>query len=414
MHLSGDVESTFKYGAERIEPTSIQTRYGWWVAFVTLIIASLSFGAVTSVPVLLKPLAQDWGTGASNVALVHTSSMIGAGVGSLFLGRLLDRFGFFGIALVGALATGLGLVLAASAESIFTLHCAYGLLVGGIGQGTFFSPLAAAVSQWFDRHRTLAIAIAASGQSVGGLLLPPVMRWSAQEFGWRQTLYWYGLLAGALLFACAFVFRRIPPRQPPVAEASGEAEHSPRMAGGGFALLGICMALFNIASFIAIGHLTAFGEELGLAPAVAAATVSAMLGVTLVSRLTVGPLCQRWGRYNVLVFVSALHLGGVLLLALAKGYLVVLAAVLLIGLGFGGYVPMYAVLARELFPARQAGQRIAEIYFLAFMAAGAGSWTGGWLRDISGSYAVPFCFAGASACAGAFILWRLRLWLRAI
>jgi MFS family permease len=398
----------------RAGPASIETRYGWWVAVVTLVIASLSFGAVTSVPVLLKPLAQGWHTGASTVALVHTSAMMGAGVGSLLLGRLLDRFGFFGISLLAATATGLGLVLAARAENLLTLHLAYGLLVGGVGQGAFFSPLAAAVSQWFDRHRTLAIAIAASGQSVGGLLLPPMLRWGAQEFGWRETLQAYGIVAGSVLVACAFVFRRSPPRQLSAAVRETHSGRGPGIGRGGFALLGLCMALFNLASFIVIGHLTAFGEEQGFAPAMAAAVISAMLGVTLVSRLLLGPLSRRWGRYGALVLVSALHLTGVLMLAAAHGHASMLVAVLFIGLGFGGYVPAYAVLARELFPARQAGQRIAEIYFFAFMAAGAGSWTGGWLRDWSGGYSVPFAFAALSACVGACILLRLRRQLSGI
>lgn len=401
MQLTG-VQGGLASGKSRLPP-SVQTPYGWWVACVTLVIASISFGAVTSVPVLLKPLAQDWQTGASTIALVHTSAMVGAAAGSLLLGRLLDRFGFFGIAVVAAAATGAGLVMAASAESLLTLHLAYGVLVGGIGQGAFFGPLAAAISQWFDRHRALAIAIAASGQSVGGLTLPPLLRWSAEAYGWRQTIWTYGVAAGLILFACAFAFRRAPPRQPASSSAAAEPERA-QVNRSGFVLLGLCMALFNLATFVAIGHLTAFGEERGFAPAVAAAITSVMLGVTLVSRLSMGRLSHRFGHYRALTAVSAVHVVGVVLLAASDSHATVLVAVVLIGLGFGGYVPAYAVLVRELFPATQAGRRIAEIYFFAFLAAGAGSWLGGVARDFSGNYALPFGLAALSALAGALLL----------
>ncbi|UUZ66138.1 hypothetical protein LP414_23135 [Polaromonas sp. P1(28)-13] len=60
----------------------------------------------------------------------------------------------------------------------------------------------------------------------------------------------------------------------------------------------------------------------------------------------------------------------------------------LVGLGFGGFVPGYAILVREMFPAAQAGRRIADIYFFRFVAAGIGSWTNGWLRDLTGGYAI--------------------------
>jgi MFS family permease len=383
---------------------SIESPYGWWVACVTLLIASLSFGAVTSIPVLLKPLARDWGTGASTIALVHTSAMIGAGIGSLLLGRLLDRIGFFPIAVVSALATGLGLMLAGGAPNLLTMHVAYGLLVGGIGQGAFFSPLAAAVSQWFDRQRALAIAIAASGQSVGGLILPPLMRWSAEQIGWRNTLQGYGAIAGLLLLACSFVFRRPPPRPVYAASPPPHARAAARLSPGGFALLGLCMALFNIATFVVMAHLTAYGEELGFSPTSAAAIISIMLGVALVSRLSLDQLFRRWGRANVLLAVSALHVAGMVMLPLADNYAALTTAVLLIGLGFGGYVPAYAVVVRELFPASEAGRRIAEIYFFAFVAAGAGSWSGGWVRDVSGSYPAAFALAALADCVGMCLL----------
>lgn len=391
---------------------SVESPYGWWVACVTLLIASLSFGAVTSIPVLLKPLAREWGTGASTIALVHTSAMIGAGLGSLLLGRLLDRIGFFPIAVVSSAATGLGLMLAGAAPNLLTMHIAYGLLIGGVGQGAFFGPLAAAVSQWFDRQRALAIALAASGQSVGGLILPPLMRWSAEQIGWRHTLQGYGAIAGLLLLACAFVFRRPPPRPLHAASTAPDAHVAARLSPRAFALLGLCMALFNLATFVVMAHLTAYGEELGFSPTSAAAIISVMLGVTLLSRLSLGHLFRRWGRANVLLAVSALNLAGLLMLPLAGSYVTLTIAVLLIGLGFGGFVPAYAVVVRELFPASEAGRRIAEIYFFAFLAAGAGSWSGGWVRDMTGSYPMAFGLAALVACAGMCLLVRLSRELR--
>lgn len=412
MQLTRSEEPLSGLSVKAVEEPSIQSAYGWWVAFVTLVIASISFGAVTSIPVLLKPLSSDWQAGASTIALIHTSAMFGAGAGSLLLGRMLDRFGFFCIAVVAALATGIGLVVAARAENLLTLHLAYGLLVGGIGQGAFFSPLAAAVSQWFDRHRALSIAIAASGQSVGGLTLPPLLRWSAEQYGWRQAIEGYGIVAGVILLACAFAFRRAPPQ--PVSHGRTAEKGVVKIDRAGFALLGLCMALFNLATFIAIGHLTAFGEEIGLAPATAAVFVSVMLGVTLLSRLSMGQLSNRFGHYRMLVAVSVLHLTGVILLAGSTGPASTFAAVVLIGLGFGGYVPAYAVLVRELFPASEAGRRIAEIYFFAFLAAGVGSWSGGLVRDMSGGYAASFGLAGGAACVGALLLLYLSRRLRSI
>jgi len=77
------------------------------------------------------------------------------------------------------------------------------------------------------------------------------------------------------------------------------------------------------------GHLTAFGEERGFAPAYAAA-------FAWLSRLSIGPLTNRFGHFRTLLSVSLVHPTGVVLLAAAGSQASILAAVLLIGIGFGG------------------------------------------------------------------------------
>lgn len=395
---------------------SIETTYSWWLAALTLLIASIGFGAATCVPILLKPMSREWGASTAALALVHTSMLVGAGIGGLVFGRMHDRFGFFPLALLGALATASGLVAASFSSSIAGLHLAFGLLVGACGQGIFFSPLTAALSQWFDRHRPLAIAIAATGQSVGGLLFPPALRVATRDHGWRPTLLVFGIVGGLALLACAFAFHKAPPagaqQHRPFAQewesVAGKAR-SRREPHALLVSLGVCLGLFNVATFLVMGHITAAGEERGATPAAAAALLSVMLGASLATRLGTAQLGVRLGRYRVLVAASVLHVAGLFWLSLSGGYAATAVGVALIGLGFGAYLPGYAVLARELFPVSQAGRCIAEIYFLGFIAAGAGTWAGGLLRDVSGDYGLAFRFAalaGAVGLAALLAQWR--------
>ncbi|VTU38406.1 MFS transporter [Variovorax sp. PBL-E5] len=396
---------------------SIETAYSWWLAALTLLIASIGFGAATCVPILLKPLSREWGASTAALALAHTFMLVGAGFGGLVFGRMHDRFGFFPLAVIGALATASGLIAASFAQGIGDLHLAFGLLVGACGQGIFFSPLTAALSQWFDRHRPLAIASAATGQSAGGLLFPPLLRIAARDLGWRAALLGFGIVAGGVLLACALAFRRMPPagaqqHRAVVVQEWASLTHRMRIGREPHALLmslGACLGLFNVATFLVMGHITAAGEELGATPAAAAALLSVMLGASLVTRLGTAQWGLRLGRYRVLVAASVLHVAGLLWLSFSGSYAATAIGVALIGLGFGAYLPSYAVLARELFPVSQAGRRIAEIYFLGFVAAGAGTWVGGLLRDAAGDYGLAFrfaVFAGAAGLAALLAQWR--------
>lgn len=393
-----------------VSARQVDSGYAWMVAAATLLMASLSFGAVTSVPILFAPIAQEFGWSHGLIASIHTSAMVCAGIGSIVFGRILDRRGFLLIGLCAGLATGLGLVLASHATSLWQMYLAYGLLVGGIGQGAFFSPLAAAVTHWFNRHRSLAVAIALSGQSVGGLLVPPMLRIAAESVGWRAALQGYGVLCALAMVAAASLYAPTAPAnmKAPASGASGAGVGSRR--GNKSALL-LCAALCcsNTATFGIAGHMVAYGEHVGLGPAAAAALMAALFGITLFSRLGVGYWLARGEVYRMLLAMSLLHMGGAWLLVTASSPLQLLTAVLVVGLGFGGYLPAYASIVRNMFPAEEVGRRLTELYLLAFVGAGSGTWLVGALRDLhGGAFDWGFQATALLATAACVLLLRQR------
>ncbi|WP_317922781.1 MFS transporter [Cupriavidus sp. TA19] len=393
--------------------TGFDSPYSWRVIILTLIITSLSFGAVTSVPILLKPIAAEWAQGVRPISLIHMSAMLGASVGSLVLGRVVDRFGFFRIAVVGAFATAGGVTLAAHATDLLTLHIAYGLLVGGLGQAAFFSPIAAESSRWFCRRRPFAVAVAACGQSVGGVVAPLLLRTLEAAYGWRTALLIYGNVAAFAILICALVFRRAAPgfAGRPSVEKGGPPLTSRDIRQ--LLLLCIALGLSALSTFVVIGHLTSYGEEQGLPPRLSATLLSILLGSALFSRLSVSAMLTRWGSIRVLVALSAIHWLGITVLAMSGGLVSTSIGAILIGFGFGGYLPTYAVVLSNIFPPHQAGRRISEVYSLVFLMAGLGSLLGGVFRDNTGSYTSSFCLASLSSGVALLVLGAVHLLSRA-
>ena len=62
----------------------------------------------------------------------------------------------------------------------------------------------------------------------------------------------------------------------------------------------------------------------------------------------------------------------------------------LFGLAFGGIVPCYALIVRELFPAEQAGWRIGAVILFGSIGMALGGWLGGQIFDLTGSYRNAF------------------------
>ena len=50
-----------------------------------------------------------------------------------------------------------------------------------------FGPLMAEASHWFERYRGLAVAIAASGNYIGGAIWPTLVNHGIETMGWRTT-----------------------------------------------------------------------------------------------------------------------------------------------------------------------------------------------------------------------------------
>ena len=66
------------------------------------------------------------------------------------------------------------------------------------------------VQGWFERRRSTAVSIISAGPAISGFIWPQVYRWLLPDVGWRQSLVIYGMVAGTLLFLCAFYVRPAP------------------------------------------------------------------------------------------------------------------------------------------------------------------------------------------------------------
>src|SRR5260370_36966632 len=66
------------------------------------------------------------------------------------------------------------------------------------------------IQGWCDRRRSTAVSVISVGPAVSGFVWPQIYRWLLPDVGWRETLVIYGVVAGTLLFLCAFYVRPSP------------------------------------------------------------------------------------------------------------------------------------------------------------------------------------------------------------
>lgn len=350
----------------------------------------VAFGAMFSLAVFLQPITEATGWSRASVSSAMTLNFVAMGVAGFGWGALSDRFGTRIVVLAGSALLGLGLVAASRATSQIEFQLAYGLVVG-VAAGSFFAPMMAAVSSWFERHRALAVSLVSAGLGVAPMTMSPLAAWLLTTTDWRTAQLTIGILVWILLVPAAVLVRPAPGGAAGAAQAGAPAA-GPRL-GVAEALRSpqfIVLALTFFACCAAhsgpIFHTISYAIACGV-PAIAAVTIYSLEGLSgLGGRVVLGILADRLGVKRVLIaglviqaFAAAAFLSAV---RLQEFYGV--AAVF--GFAYGGVMPLYAVLAREYFGQQIMGAVFGAATMVSALGMALGPAVGGWIFDSFGAY----------------------------
>src|SRR3954454_4726254 len=158
-----------------------------------------------SVVVALPVVQAEFGANRGTASLAFTLVMLGFGLGQVLTGKISDRYGIVTAIGVGIGILGLGYIGAGLSPTIWQFILVHFFI--GLSSAATFGPLMAEASHWFERYRGLAVAIAASGNYIGGTIWPPLVNWGIQTHGWRTTHIAIGLFCAATMTVLLLLLR---------------------------------------------------------------------------------------------------------------------------------------------------------------------------------------------------------------
>lgn len=377
----------------------MERSYGWVVVGAGALMTCVSMGSMFSLAVFLQPMSEDTGWSRTGVSTAMTLDFLAMGFAAFFWGWLSDRVGTRIVVLAGGVLLGAGLVLASQASSLVQFQLLFGIIVG-VAAGSFYAPMMAMASSWFERHRSLAVALVSAGMGVAPLTVAPFVRVLISSYDWRTAMLAIGIVSWVLLIPAALLVRPAP-AHPPAAPAARLPEPNaagPIPADGFFMTAGqalrtpqfAALALTHFACCAAhsgpIFHMVTYAMGCGI-PAMAAVSIYSLAGFSgLGGRVALGVAADRLGAKPVLVaglVVQALAVG-VYLFVRDLGEFYALSVVF--GLAYGGVMPLYAILVREYFGARIMGTLFGAVSMLASLGMALGPWAGGWVFDTFDNY----------------------------
>jgi MFS family permease len=363
--------------------------YRWVIVAIGALMTCVGIGAMFSLAVYLEPMSASTGWSRAGISSAMTLDFLVMGIASFGWGAASDRFGTRIVVLTGAVLLGLGLLLASRATSLIEFQLTYGILVG-LAAGSFFAPMIATTTIWFESNRSLAVSLVSAGMGVAPMTISPFARWLISTYDWRVAMMTIGIAAWVLLVPAALLVRR--PAQAtndgaanaaaePSEMSAAQALHSPQ-----FLVLALTFFLCCAAHSGPIFHMVSYAMLCGV-PAMAAVSIYSVEGLAgLGGRLLLGVLADRLGVKRVLVaglLVQALAIATYLFVnRLGEFYLLAMV----FGTAYGGVMPLYAVLAREYFGQRVMGTVFGAATMTSSIGMAFGPLAGGWIFDTFNSY----------------------------
>ncbi|HEV8188919.1 MAG TPA: MFS transporter [Pyrinomonadaceae bacterium] len=385
------------------EQTSARQRNGQIQVAVTSFFALFAIVglALYGLPFYYDFMVREFGWSRTQVTSGNALSKLVVGPLFGFLaGWFVDKFGprrlmLAGIMMGGVALIGLGSMTALWMFYLFYLFNALGYVCAGP------LPNQVLLTRWFDKARGRAMGFAYLGIGLGGALVPLLSVWLVQKFGWHMALRTLGVLIIVLALPLAYFVKENPAEQVPTTKIP--------TAPIGWALKSKTFYLLAIGSMCSIGAVGGTNQHLKLflsldqhyAQVEAARVASLVLAFSLVGRLLMGWLADRYTKKYVMLLIYLLVAASipVLFFASTPGAIYVFAVIF--GIGLGGDYMIIPLMAAELFGVKVMGRLMGVVLTADGVAEATVPMLVGNLRDQTASYTVGFSVLIALALVGA-------------
>lgn len=384
----------------------VRPYFGWYVVAACLALAVFGWGlgfyglGVYGVELQAR---HGWPTGLLSTAT--TAFYLAGAVLLVFFADAVRRWGPRTTVLAGVVAMAVGTAGLPFVRALWQVYAAH--LVMAIGWAAMSSTaIATLLAPWFDRRRGLAISIALSGASGGGIVMPPVLLALIGRFGFPAGMATIDLLM--LLLLVPVLWSALGPRGP-VRPAAPVVAYGSAAAVRDVRFWGVAVP-FALGLTAQVGFLT--HQVALLAPRLGATEAGLAVSLTgamaLLGRVALGAIVDaisvRWTAAAVLATQAA----ALLLLAFADpaSRPATYAACAMFGLSVGNVITLPALVVQREFPAASFGTVIGLSTAIGQVTYAFGPALVGLAHDATGGYgaALGLCIALELIAATAILL----------
>lgn len=389
---------------------SARSYRGWRVVAVCFVMAVFSWGfGFYGQGLFLAELRKAHGWSTTLVSVAFTTYYLASALMVAFVADVIARLGVRAVVWIGLAAFALSTAALGQLDQKWQLFAA--LLVMSIGWGAMsVGAISAIVGLWFNARRGLAIALALTGASAGGILVVPPLQALVQAVGFSKAALIAAAVMVLIVGPLALLIGDPPTRIAARAEAAparwtrAKAARSPAFWS---ATIPFMIVYATQVGFL-VHEISIYAPHIGAAGASLAVAVTT--GVAIAGRMVLGLFIDRLDPRTTTAVSVATQAGAMALAASTGSAVPLFAAAAIYGFSVGNVVILPSLIFQREFEPASFGILIAFQSALCQLSSAFGAAALGALRDLSGDYTVPLLLCAAlNLAAGAqIVLWRPR------
>jgi MFS family permease len=388
---------------------------GWWVVAGCFVVLAVSSGlGFYGLAVYLNAFSNEKGWPLSSISLATTVFFVVGGVAGVVVARVIARHDVRIVIVVGGVVGGLALGVLGQVEQQWQLFVVYSVFAAGWAAAGLV-PVTTVVTRWFHTRRSVALSVASTGLSAGGILLTPFAKRLLDDRGLAAGTPWLGAVFVVGIVPIAWFLVRPDP------EAEGWAPDGARRAvgevppaPGGTPFAEAVRSRFFVA--VTIGFVLAFGAQVGgiqqlvklvedrTDAGTAQFAITAVAATSIVARLIGGRVVQFVPMMRLAVVLVATQAVALVVIGAAESTWLLFLAIIVFGATVGNVLMLQPLLIAERFGVRDYPRIFSRTQLYAVIGTAGGPLLLGALYDLSDGYRLPYAIAGTCSLIGAAAL----------
>jgi len=385
---------------------------GWYVVAAVFVVLMVNAGlGFYGLAVYLKAITEEQGFSTASVSLATSLFFIVGAITGRVIAPVIQRRDLRIVVGAGGLVSALGLWLIGQSTSLPTLYLSYAIFAIGFGLSGLV-PATTLVTRWFEVRRSVALSIASTGLSVGGLTFTVLAAALIERRGMASATPILAVIYIVVIGIASIALWPDPAArgQVPDGRVVPEGEES---GGGGmsyaeavrtafFVLATIAFVLAMAAQVGGIAQLAKLGSE-RVDAGTGTLLVSTVAGASVVARLIGGVVASRVSLIlmtGVLAIVQGISLA---FMSIGDSRLALVLATILFGCTIGNLLMLQPLVLADRFGVAEYPKiySVSQLIVTGFGVA-VGPYLLGWLHDVS-SYRASYAVAAVLSVSGGVV-----------